>query len=150
MDEKNKKVAEKVFKHIKTALAESRKYNKEKGLTSPEGNYWTRHRQQVDLSVWDNTTWKDGKKIVNHYTIRFNNSEVGKCNTHYDVAEVFRELVRLLEEQKKVKGWGGLNYTIENVELESCTWSGYRVNIVQKVCLADAPCSSCNQSRLST
>lgn len=138
MDNKNKTLAEKVFKLIKKSLSDARKYNKEKNLPI---NSYGRRRQQIDLAVWDNTTWKNGSKVVSNYTIRFNNSEVGKCLTHYDVAEVFRELRTLLNAQKKVKGWGGLNYMDESVELESCSWSGHRVSIVPKICLADTPCS---------
>ena len=136
MDNKNKTLANKIFKTIKNSLADARKYNKDN-----KTNVWTRKTQQVNLSIWDNTTWKDGHKIVSNYFIEVNNSKVGECRTHYDVGEVFSELRNLLNEQKKVKGWGGLNFTPENVELESGTWSGYRVSYIPKVCLADAPCS---------
>lgn len=138
MDNKNKTLAVKTFNLIKKSLADARKYNKENNFPI---NSWSRRRQQVDLSIWDNTTWKDGKKIVKNYFIEFNNSKVGECLTHYDVSEVFSELRNLLNGQKKVKGWGGLNFNLENIELESGSWSGYRVSYIPKVCLADAPCS---------
>ena len=133
-----KALATKMFNLIKKSLADARKYNKENNFPI---NSWSRRRQQVDLSIWDNTTWKDGKKIVKNYFIEFNNSKVGECLTHYDVSEVFSELRNLLNGQKKVKGWGGLNFNLENIELESGFWSGYRVSYIPKVCLADAPCS---------
>ena len=138
MDNKNKTLANKIFKSIKNSLADARKYNKENKF--PVGS-WSRRRQFVDLSVWDNTTWKDGKKVILDYSIKFDNSEMGKCKTHYDVSEVFAELRNLLNEQKKVKGWSGLNFTTERVQLEGYSWDGYKVSIVPKVCLADAPCS---------
>lgn len=138
MDNKNKTLATKTFNLIKKSLADARKYNKENNFPI---NSWSRRRQQVDLSIWDNTTWKDGKKIVKNYFIELNNSKVGECLTHYDVSEVFSELRNLLNGQKKVKGWGGLNFNLESIELESGTWSGYRVSYIPKVCLADAPCS---------
>lgn len=138
MDNKNKTLATKTFNLIKKSLADARKYNKENNFPI---NSWSRRRQQVDLSVWDNTTWKDGRKIVKNYFIELDNSKVGECLTHYDVSEVFSELRNLLNEQKKVKGWGGLNFNPESIELESGTWSGYRVSYIPKVCLADTPCS---------
>jgi hypothetical protein len=139
MDNKNKELASKVFNAIKKNLADARKYNKEKNLTLDA--YWGRKSQQADLSVWDNTEWKDGYKNVRSYTIKVEGKEIGEVRTHYDVREVFHELNLLLDEQKKVKGWSGLNYATERVSLQSCSWSGYEVTIITKVCLADAPCS---------
>ncbi len=139
MDNKNKELASKIFKAIKKNLADARKYNKEKNLTLDA--YWSRKSQQTDITVWDNTEWKDGNKNVRSYTIKVDNKEMGDVRTHYDVREVFHELNLLLDEQKKVKGWSGLNYATERVTLQSCSWSGYEVTIITKVCLADAPCS---------
>ena len=133
-----KALANKIFKAVKTFLSDARKYNKENNFPI---NSWSRRRQQVDLSVWDNTEWRDGRKIVKSYYIKINNSKVGECRTHYDVREVFAELHNLLNAQKKVKGWSGLNFLSESVSLESCSWDGYEVGIIPKVCLADAPCS---------
>ena len=95
----------------------------------------------VDIELWDNTTWKDGHRIVSSYKIKVDSKEVAEVLTHYNVAEVFTKLRNLLAEQKKCKGWGGLNFNSEMVELASCSWSGYNVSIIPKVCLADAPCS---------
>lgn len=138
MEDKNKTLANKIFKAIKSTLSDARKYNKENGFTDTLS--WSRRRQQVDISVWDNTEWKNGTKVVKSYCIEVNNSKVGECRTHYDVREVFAELRNLLNAQKKVKGWSGLNFLTESVSLESCTWSGYEVSIIPKVCLADAAC----------
>lgn len=136
MDNKNKTLATKTFNLIKKSLADARKYNKDN-----KTNVWTRKAQQVSLSICSDILWKDDRKIVVDYIIEVNKTKVGECRTHYDVSEVFSELRNLLNEQKKVKGWGGLNFTPEIVELESSTWSGYRVSYIPKVCLADAPCS---------
>ena len=114
--------------------------NKEKGLTTASYG-WGRRSQQVDIEVWDNTIWKDGKKVVKSYIIKVEREKFAEVLTHYDVREVFGGLRNLLFEQKKVKGWSGLNYMSENVSLESGSWSGYEVSIIPKVCLADAPCS---------
>lgn len=135
MENKNEKIAAKIFKEVKAKLASARKYNKEKNLTNSYG----RKSQQVDLSVWDNTTFGQYKEVKS-YTIKVNGEKVADVLTHYDVSEVFRELRKLLDEQKKAKGWSGLNYMNESVELESCSWSGYNVSIVPKVCLGDNPC----------
>lgn len=136
MDNKNKELAGKLFKKVKANLSSARKYNKEKGFTNIMDG-WSRKRQQVDIEVWDNTIWKDGRKIVKSYIIKVEQEKFAEVRTHYDVREVFAELRNLLFEQKKVKGWGGLNYMSEQVSLES----GYEVSIIPKVCLADAPCS---------
>lgn len=140
MDKDTTKVAEKIFKAVKSKLATARKYNKEHNL--PYG--WSRHSQMVDISVSDNTTWANGHKEVRSYFIKVDGEKVAELLTHYDVSEVFSKLRNLLHEQKKVKGWSGLNFNSESVELESCSWSGYRVRIVPKVCLADAPCKEYN------
>ena len=137
MDNKNKQSAEKIFKAIKKALSDARKYNKDNNFPI---NSWSRRRQQVDLSVWDDTTWKDGNKVVKGYFIALNNSNVAECRTHYDVNEVFSELRNLLNAQKKVKGWSGLNFTNDRIRVEGYSWDGYNVSVVPKVCLADAPC----------
>ena len=136
-NEETKKLASKIFATIKKSLSDARKYNKEHNYLV---NNWNRHRQQADLEVWDNTSWKDGKKVINHYEIRVEGKAIGKCKTHYDVREVFAELRRMLDEQKKVKGWSGLNFMTDRVRLEGYSWDGYEVSIIPKVCLADAPC----------
>ena len=139
MDNKNKQFAEKIFKAVKKNLNDARKYNKENNLSLQN---WNRRSQQVDLGIWDNNTWNDrGIRIVKSYTIKVNNKEMAEVRTHYDVAEIFRELRSLLDAQKKVKGWGGLSFDSERVYLASGTWSDYEISAILKVCLADAPCS---------
>ena len=140
MEEKNKQIGEKLFKKVKAKLTQATKYNKEKGLTSVSYG-WGRASQQADIEVWANTTWKDGHKVVKSYIIKLEREKFAEVRTHYDVREVFAELANLLNEQKKVKGWGGLNFMREQVSLESGSWSGYEVSIIPKICLADAPCS---------
>ena len=140
MDNKNKELGGKLFNKVKAVLADARKYNKEKGLATASYG-WGRKSQQVDIEVWDNTIWKDGRKIVKSYIINVEGEKFAEVSTHYCVAEIFSELRNLLFTQKKVKGWSGLNFMSERVELASCDWSGYQVSIIPKVCLADAPCS---------
>lgn len=138
MDNKNKTIAEKIFKSVKKKVSDARKYNKEKGYTDVSN--WNRRRQQADIAVYDNTIWKDGKKIVKSYSINVEGEKMGDLPTHYDVREVFGELRTLLNEQKKTKGWGGLNFMSERVNLQGYSWDGYEVSIIPKVCLADAVC----------
>lgn len=139
MDNKNKQSAEKIFKAIKKSLNDARKYNKDNNLTMMN---WCRKRQQADITIWDNNVWNDkGVRIVKSYTIKVNDKEMAEVRTHYDVAEIFQELRKLLDEQKKVKGWSGLSFNSERVHLASGTWSDYEVSAILKVCLADAPCS---------
>ena len=139
MDNKNKQFAEKIFKAVKKNLNDARKYNKENNLSLQN---WNRKSQQVDLGIWDNNTWNDrGIRIVKSYTIKVEDKEMAEVRTHYDVAEIFRELRSLLDAQKKVKGWGGLSFDSERVYLASGTWSDYEISAILKVCLADAPCS---------
>ena len=132
------KLAGKIFNAVKKKVSDARKYNKEKGYT--DASNWNRRRQQVDITVYDNTIWKDGVKTVKSYYINVEGEKMGDLPTHYDVRYVFSELRDMLEAQKKVKGWSGLNYQVEKVSLESCSWSGYEVSIITKVCLADAVC----------
>lgn len=139
MEEKNKQIGEKLFKKVKAKLTQAKKHNKEKGLTSVSYGLG-RASQQADIEVWDNTIWKDGHKVVKSYIIKVEQEKFAEVRTHYDVREVFAELANLLNEQKKVKGWSGLNFMREQVSLESGSWSGYEVSIIPKICLADAPC----------
>ena len=139
--EEIKKNATKIFNAVKSALADARKYNKEKGLALGI-NTWGRKSQVIDLEVWDDTTWDNsGHRIVKGYNIKMNNSQLCSVRTHYDIAEIFGELRRMLDAQKKVKGWSGLNYSNERVGLSSGTWSDYEVSIIPKVCLADNVCN---------
>lgn len=133
------KLAGKIFNAIKKKVSDARKYNKDNGFTDVCS--WSRRRQQADVEVWDNTIWKDNRKIVKNYIVKVDGKEIGTAPTHYDVRYIFSELRDMLNKQKKTKGWSGLNWQDENVELESCDWSGYRTSIVTKVCLADVPCS---------
>lgn len=137
MNKDSRKEAEKIFKLIKTTLASAKKYNTAQEPPSP----FTRRRQMVDLCVTSNTVWSSTNKHVRSYTVKVDGKDVSEVHTHYDVQEVFTELRNLLNVQKKAKGWSGLNFMSESVELESCSWSGYKVSIIPKVCLADAPCS---------
>ena len=134
--DKPKESAAKVFKTIKENLSDARKYNKEHNPS----DRWSRKSQMVEISVWDNTEWSDGRKIVKSYYVKVEGKKVAEFLTHYDVGTFFSELQTLLNEQKKVRGWSGLNFAWDAVSLESGSWSGYRVNIIPKVCLADAPC----------
>lgn len=139
MDNKNKQSAEKIFKAIKKSLNDARKYNKENNLAMAN---WNRKSQQADITIWDNNMWNDkGVRIVKSYTIKVDGKEMAEVRTHYDVAEIFSELWKLLNEQKKVKGWSGLSFNSERVHLASGTWSDYEVSAILKVCLADTPCS---------
>jgi len=140
MENKNKEIGAKLFKKVKAELSNARKYNKEKGLTSASYG-WGRASQQVDISVSGNVTWTNGHKDVRSYTINVNCEKFAEVLTHYDVREVFGEFSTLLNEQKKTKGWSGLNFMREEVELQSCSWSGYKVILITKVCLADPACS---------
>lgn len=140
MDNKNKEIASKIFKEVKGLLASAHKYNKENGFGNMMDG-WRRKRQQVDISICDNTTWENGTRQVRSYTIKVEDKEIAKVLTHYDASEVFSELRSLLNELKKTRGWSGLNFMSERVELASCSWSGYEVSIIPKVCLANPTCS---------
>lgn len=133
-----KKAAEKIFKAVKNTLAERRKYNKEKGLTDVQS--WSRYRQQADIEIWDNNEWNDGTRHVASYTIKVEDKKVVDIKNRYDIDDVFRELRNLLDEQKKAKGWGGLNYDFERLNIATDSWRDYEVKVIRKVCLADAVC----------
>jgi hypothetical protein len=133
-----KKAAEKIFKAVKNTLAERRKYNKEKGLTDVQS--WSRYRQQADIEIWDNNEWNDGTRHVASYTIKVEDKKVVDIKNRYDIDDVFRELRNLLDEQKKAKGWGGLNYDFERLNIATDSWRDYEVKAIRKVCLADAVC----------
>jgi hypothetical protein len=130
-----KTLATKMFNSIKKSLADARKYNKDNGHLLG-GNAWGRRQQVVDIEVWDNDVWEGGKRTTKSYTIKIDGKEIGKCTYRSDVDCVFSELGNQLKAQKKVKGWGGLNYASERVG----DWNSYQITIIPKVCLADAVC----------
>jgi hypothetical protein len=130
-----KALATKMFNATKKNLADARKYNKENNV-----NAWTRKAQQVDISVNDHDVWKNGTRITEYYILGVSGKEVGRCTYRSDIESVFREFGNMLDEQKKVKGWGGLNYSKDKIYFNMGGWSDYSINIIPKVCLADAAC----------
>ena len=130
-----KALATKMFNATKKNLADARKYNKENNV-----NAWTRKAQQVDISIYDHDTWKDGKRITEYYVFNVGNKEIGKCTYRSDIESVFREFGYMLDAQKKVKGWGGLNYSKDKIYFNMGGWSDYSINVIPKVCLADSVC----------
>ena len=130
-----KTLATKMFNTTKKNLADARKYNKDN-----KANAWTRKSQQVGIEVYDHDIWKDGNRTTNYYTIKVENEEIGKCTYLSDIESVFREFGNMLDTQRKVKGWGGLNYTNDKITYNVGMWSDYSVKFIPKVCLADAPC----------
>ena len=136
------KVSTDLFKKVKKTLADARKYNKEKNLSI---NDWSHKCQQADIAVWPKDEWKDGKRNTIAYEIAVEGNVFTNVKSVSDVADVFTNLKQMLDEQKKVKGWGGLNYATEKVTLTNVSWawdsSRYGTTIVSKVCLADAVCS---------
>ena len=140
--EQTTKSAETIFKKIKETLSTARKTNKEKGYTDILN--WNRRRQQVDIAVWTNDTWVNGRRTTESYDIAVNDKKMVNLTSVSDVAEVFSTLIKMLNEQKKVKGWGGLNIVTDKQNLTDVSWSWdssrYATTIVTKVCLADADC----------
>lgn len=130
-----KTIATKMFNTTKKALADARKYNKENNA-----NVWTRKAQQVDISVYDHDVWKNGTRTTEYYVFNVDGKEIGRCTYRSDIESVFRELGNMLDAQKKVKGWGGLNYAKDKIYFNMGGWSDYSINIISKVCLADAAC----------
>ena len=130
-----KAIATKMFNATKKNLADARKYNKDN-----KTNAWTRKAQQVGIEVYDHDIWKDGKRTTEYYILNVGGKEIGKCTYRSDIESVFREFGNMLDAQKKVKGWGGLNYTNDKITYNVGMWSDYSVKFIPKVCLADAVC----------
>ena len=101
-----KTLATKMFNATKKNLADARKYNKDN-----KTNAWTRKAQQVNISVYDHDIWKGGNRTTEYYVIKVGSKEIGNCTYRSDIESVFREFGNMLDAQKKVKGWSGLNYT---------------------------------------
>lgn len=130
-----KALATKMFNTTKKNLADARKFNKENKV-----NAWTRKSQQVNISVYDHDIWKGNTRITEYYILNVNNKEIGKCTYRSDLESVFREFGIMLDAQKKVKGWGGLNYSKDKMYFNMGGWSDYSINVIPKVCLADSVC----------
>ena len=128
-----KAIATKMFNTTKKTLADARKYNKDK-------NAWTRKSQQVNIFVNDHDVWKNGTRTTEYYALSVDGKEVGRCTYRTDIESVFREFGNMLDAQKKVKGWGGLNYAKDKIYFNMGGWSDYSINTISKVCLADSVC----------
>ena len=126
MDNNIKALAEKLFKSIKNILSDARKHNRE------NDNFYNRHRQYVNIDI---------DCISDNYEISVDGNEICQCKYRFDVSDVFKELCLLLNAQKKVKGWSGLNFAKEEVRLGNTGLYGSSTTVIKKVCLADAPCS---------
>ncbi len=134
----NKQIAAKVFKAVKDILTEARRKNKEKGCTDAGSR--ARKSQQADITIEEAVSWKNGTPTVKHYSVKVGNKVVAKVGDTGDIAGIFSELRDLLDAQKEVRGWAGLNYITERVEVECLRYPNPKVTAVPKVCLADAPC----------
>ena len=130
-----KALATKMFNETKKSLADARKYNKDN-----KSNVWTRKPQQVNISVYDHDIWKDGKRTTEYYPINVNGKEIGKCTYRSDIESVFCEFGNMLDAQKKVKGWGGLNYANDKITYNVGVWNNYSIKFIPKVCLAETAC----------
>ena len=130
-----KSLATKLFNATKKSLADARKYNKDN-----KTNVWTRKSQQVNISVCDHDVWKNGTRTTEYYILGISGKEIGKCTYRSDIESVFREFGYMLDAQKKVKGWGGLNYTNDKIYFNTGGWSDYSIKFIPKVCLADSVC----------
>ena len=125
-----KKIAEKVWKAVKTTLVDAKKRNKER--TSP----W-RVSQMANIAYDDNSTWTERKGwVTNGYIIKVEEKEIAKVTSKYDLTNISNELYTIVSENKKIKGWGGLVAVTEKV-----TFGLYdNFNLIVKVSLADAVC----------
>ena len=113
MDDKNKKIAEKLFKAIKKSLSDARKYNKENGFT--DSLSWSRRRQQVDINIEEHSKYNGNTRTIEFYAIKIGRTEYGRVERYYNIDDIFKELNTLLTAQQKVKGWGGLNFFKEKI-----------------------------------
>lgn len=133
--EKNKVIANKVFKAVKSSLAEAKKYNKQ--YASVTG----RREQVVEIEIEENDKWdKNGHRYLDSYGIKFFqdwNKQVAVVKTESDLREVFNELINLLNGLSQTKGWGGLKVSHE---FESIGWQR-SIAIPKRIMLTDAPCS---------
>lgn len=134
-----KTLATKMFNATKNNLADARKYNKDN-----KANVWTRKSQQVGIEVCDHDIWKDGKRITDYYIIKVDGEDIGKCTYRSDIESVFREFGYMLDAQKKVKGWGGLNYNNDKITFNVGMWGDYSIKFIPKVCLAETACKEFN------
>lgn len=127
MTDKETKVATKLFNSIKKSLASAKKLNKEKPMES-----WNRSQQSLCIDVY--SEYGDTNEIVLDRQI----GRVANKLTDSEICHIFAELGRMLDEQKKVKGWGGLYYknSFERSLKGTMRW-------ISKVGLANPMCAEC-------
>jgi hypothetical protein len=115
-----------------------------------EGRTTDENSDDYDEDEFQQEVWEAQSDLSDQMTERFyeyvreyevENEEIGKCTYLSDIESVFREFGNMLDTQKKVKGWGGLNYTNDKITYNFGMGSSRSVKFIPKVCLADAPCS---------
>lgn len=119
-----KKIAEKVFKAVKAEITDRKKSHKLiMGAWIDHGEWW-------DKGVWCWYIDVCGKRVV---------YEKGE-NPEYTYKQIGAELMRLLDEQKKVKGWGNLVYTTEDYQYGEFAYYRQHYTFVTDVRLPENPC----------
>lgn len=118
--------AETLFKEIKKRLTDARRYNKE------NKNSFMPMSQSLTFETWERTS--GGVKTYILKAVE-TDTEVS-FNCKWDIEDVCKELAKMLDAQKKVKGWGGLTYTWKE---QYISWD-MSYKFIDKVCLADPIC----------
>lgn len=138
-----KKAAEKIFKAIKEEVSATRKYNKEnpyKREISIEFSWDSRNN-----SIWNGKEWVKRDETYEIYSNYGNKPLIEGITFFSEMNTIFANLRTLLDEQKKVKGWGNLIYSTERVENITNSWYNRpSMVMVTKVEMPDAPCKEYN------
>jgi hypothetical protein len=137
---KRQEYAKKVFNAVKeriNAIKAANKLNKEKPYCTPR-------KMVADLNVGMKYGWLNAKGDCYQITLigeRNNDDEVlvDEIVSVYDLNEIISEVVKLVNEQKKVKGWSTLNVAYDTAHFGN----GYverSVKYPAKITLCEKPC----------
>lgn len=124
---KAEKIAKEIFKYIKQTLPKKR----EEGKKSPFYDKCVRF-------IADSTYDHEKKGYVDFPNV--DGKEYRGSETMGDVRQISNEVIRLLNEQRKVKGWKNLVYNTIKIEEGASYWSRKSYTILDKISLLDNPC----------
>lgn len=137
---KRKDLAKKVFNALKADINEAKKWNKE----HPNATGWGKCTMVGEMFVGMKYGWQGAKDDC--YQIRVGRQWydapvlADKITSLYDLQGVVNEVVTLINEQKKVKGWGTLNIAYDTAEFGYNPWCRTKVKYPSKVTLCEKPC----------
>lgn len=120
------KTAKAIFDCIKATLKERKEVAKSYAYADT----------QIEFSI-DSCYNREKNKYID--SINIWGKKFGEFETNAEIREVSDQVIRLIHEQQKVRGWGNLLYTTTTIT-DGVSWDSRKYTIIDKIALPDNPC----------